>query len=671
MLPEINELCILAAVLESICVNGAWIFNIAPIAMKDWKKQNHYVKHFVACASFLACMQDALAQQIHHFTPQILEAKFLGESRPWRDLPEAAPANPFARERFNIAREREKKKLKLKPTLSQLQNVLPKGADPLAQAARKTLAPLATLTPIVNVEGVSEALARVDPPDPSGEASENNYIQVVNGASNSYYKVLDKAGVTVRNASSMNPFWATFPNTTPGGDPLIFYDQAAQRWLLEEFADSSFMLAVSSTSNPLGTWYAYEFKTPDFPDYPKIGIWNDGYYITTNEEFDKIPVYIINRQDMLNRAPIARVQRIGIPKFDPNGNNGLWEVATPVSWNGSRPPPAGSPMPILRLYDDAWGQLGSGTGADRLEVWGIRTDWTNPNNTVAIQTNLPTAAFDSDIAGRIPAPNGCTQPLLPVEQTLMNKISYRHFGTHESIVLNHLVDVDGNNRSAERWYELRRNAGSNWSIYQQGTVSQDAENHRFMGNIAQNAAGDIVLAYSVLGPNVKPSLRITGRKAGDFLGTMPIPEVEFATGVGCPGVDRWGDYAHACVDPADSMTFWFTGQYMKTTNTWTTRVASFKMMGIAGIPDAGDKLSIQITPNPFVQFIDIKAFSDTSLNPLNFQIINALGQILQTGVLTASGLSQQATVNLPYAAGMYWVRVQGEGISKTVKIVKQ
>ncbi len=619
----------------------------------------------------LVVFANANAQKIHHFTPQILEAKYLGESRPWADLPETAIANPFAREHFEAAREREHKKMRRKTPFPNAANALPKGADPLVQSPRRTLAPLATLTPVVNVEGVSETLARVDPPDPSGEASESNYIQVVNGANNSYYKVLDKSGVTVRNASSMNPFWSSFPNTLPGGDPLIFYDQAAQRWLLEEFADSSFMLAISSTSNPLGTWYAYEFKTPDFPDYPKIGIWNDGYYITTNEEFDSIPVYIINRQDMLNRAAIARVQRIGIPKFDPSGNNGIWEVATPVSWNGLRPPPAGSPMPIMRLYDDAWRQLGSGSGADRLEIWGIRTDWVNPRNTVAIQTNLPTAPFDSDILDRIPTPTGCSFELSPVSQTLMNKVSYRNFGTHESMVMNHLVDVDGNNRSGERWYELRRTNGGNWTIYQQGTVSQDAVNHRFMGNIAQNSAGDMVMAYSVSGPNMKPSLRITGRKANDLLGTMPIPELEFATGLSCATVDRWGDYAHACVDPADSTTFWFTGQYMKAANVWTTRVASFRMNGSAPVNDLNSSLSIQITPNPFVQFVDIKVVSDNALGKLTYQIINSLGQVLQTGDFTADGITQRTTVEVPFASGMYWVRVQGEGISKTAKIVKQ
>ncbi|MEN9611240.1 MAG: hypothetical protein RLZZ628_2054 [Bacteroidota bacterium] len=639
--------------------------------MNHLHNQNHSLKHLVVLLGIGIFFVDASAQQIHHFTPQLLEAKYLGESLPLGDLPETVLANPFAREHFEVERDREHEKMRRKTTFQNAANALPKGVDPLVQPTRHPLAPLATLTAGVNVEGVSENIARVDPPDPTGEASESNFIQLVNGANNSYYKVLDKAGNTVRNAASMNPFWASFPNTKPGGDPLVLYDQAAHRWLLEEFADSSFMLAISTTADPLGTWYAYEFKTPDFPDYPKIGIWNDGYYITTNEDFDSIPIYILNRQEMLARANTVRIQRIGIPKFDPIGNNGLWEVATPANWTGQRPPPAGSPMPILRLYEDAWGKLGSGSGADRLEIWGIRTDWVNPRNTVAIQTNLPTAPFDSDILERIPAPTGCSIELQPVSQTLMNKISYRHFGTHESMVLNHLVDVDGNNRSGERWYELRRTNGGNWTIYQQGTISQDAVNHRFMGNIAQNSAGDIVMAYSISGPNLKPSLRITGRKANDVLGTMPIPELEFATGVGCPGVNRWGDYAQASVDPADSTTFWFTGQYMKSANTWTTRIASFKMSGGTNINPLDTSAQIQITPNPFVQFVEIKVINNYTLSNLTYEIINPLGQVLGTGELFSDGSTQRATINLPFADGMYLVRVHGEGISKTVKIVKQ
>src|SRR5262249_53966118 len=41
----------------------------------------------------------------------------------------------------------------------------------------------------------------------------------------------------------------------------------------------SMCYAVSTTSDPLGSYYRYEFLRPYFPDYPRPAIWPDGYYI--------------------------------------------------------------------------------------------------------------------------------------------------------------------------------------------------------------------------------------------------------------------------------------------------------------------------------------------------------------------------------------------------------
>ena len=69
------------------------------------------------------------------------------------------------------------------------------------------------------------------------------------------------------------------------------YDQLANRWLLSQFivANSGEQygecVAISSTSNAAGSYYLYTFLFgPDvFYDYPKIGVWPDGYYMIANE----------------------------------------------------------------------------------------------------------------------------------------------------------------------------------------------------------------------------------------------------------------------------------------------------------------------------------------------------------------------------------------------------
>ncbi len=87
-----------------------------------------------------------------------------------------------------------------------------------------------------------------------------------------------------------------------------------------------------------------------------------------------------------------------------------------------------------------------------------------------------------------------------------------------------------------------------------------------MGSIAMNANGDIALGYSVSGASTYPSIRYTGRLAGDALGTMSILEATIVTSttyqyLGAGYDNRWGDYSMMSVDPSDDHTFWYTQEY--------------------------------------------------------------------------------------------------------------
>jgi len=42
------------------------------------------------------------------------------------------------------------------------------------------------------------------------------------------------------------------------------------------------MIAVSQTPDPTGSWYRYEYSFTAMPDYPKFGVWPDGYYMSCN-----------------------------------------------------------------------------------------------------------------------------------------------------------------------------------------------------------------------------------------------------------------------------------------------------------------------------------------------------------------------------------------------------
>jgi len=168
----------------------------------------------------------------------------------------------------------------------------------------------------------------------------------------------------------------------------------------------------------------------------------------------------------------------------------------------------------------------------------------------------------------------------------MFRLSYRNFGDHESLLLNHTVKADA--LDGVRWYEVR-SPTTNPTIYQQGTYAPDDSVtdplSRWLGSIAMDKNGDIALGFSASGVNDYPSLRYTGRAAGDTLGQMTQAEQVLYTGTGpqTEAEGRWGDYSELSVDPTDDCTFWFTSEYLTTDTvvlgSWATRIGSFRFPG--------------------------------------------------------------------------------------------
>jgi hypothetical protein len=219
-------------------------------------------------------------------------------------------------------------------------------------------------------------------------------------------------------------------------------------------------------------------------------------------------------------------------------------------------------------------------------------DFNNPANStfgLAGQPNtvLNTEPFNSNFgilcALRrlcVPQPGSIFRRVDALADRLMFRLQYRNFGTHQSLATNHTVNL-GNSlfpRAAIRWYELRQ-GGSGWGILQQGTYSPDS-NHRWMGSVAMDSAGNIAVGYSTSGPSVFPSVRYAGRLASDPPGELSQGETELIAGGGVQTTPsrRWGDYSMMTVDPTDDCTFWYTQEYYATTSElgWQTRIGSFK-----------------------------------------------------------------------------------------------
>jgi uncharacterized repeat protein (TIGR01451 family) len=460
----------------------------------------------------------------------------------------------------------------------------------------------------------------VNPPDTVGDVGPSHYVQMVNLV----YSVYSKTGTRLLGPLNNNTIWLGFAGSAcqihNWGDPIVLYDQGADRWLLSQFAFAREpgatglpvppfyqCVAISQTGDPTGAFHRYEFLIDDnqFNDYPHFGVWPDAYYMSVNQ-FDATTAYNYSGPGAVafERAQMLTGGMARMVYFDLSTTLGTsYGGQLPSDWDGVTPPPAGSPNYFVEADDSAI--FPAEFSQDQLSMFEFHVDWTTPtNSTFGVGPNhdpnaiVPTAPFDSNLCAFardcIPQKNvGAADEVDALSDRIMHRLQYRNFGTHEVLVANQTVDVgDAPDHAGIRWYEVR-DPGGTPSISQQGTYSPDAE-HRWMGSIAMDGAGNMALGYSVSSSTSFPSIKYTGRLAGDAPGTMQDEALMFAgTGSQQASGNRWGDYSAMNVDPTDDCTFWYTQEFYPTTGTfgWRTRIGSFRF------PLCGD-LALVMTDAP-------------------------------------------------------------------------
>lgn len=442
--------------------------------------------------------------------------------------------------------------------------------DPLLQTGATNYG--RTPTPTLTFEGVDNFCA-CSPPDTIGDVGPNHYVQMVNAT---LFNIYDKDGNLLTGPTDLNDLWSSGAcSTVNDGDPIVVYDSLADRWLLAQFRSNGICAAVSQTADPTGAYYGYDFPTPEFPDYFKISVWPDAYYMSANES--SYTAYALERADMLNGLPASSVRFSGQNNF-----------LMPADVDGPTSPPAGSPGLFYTFKDDSFHG-----GSDRLEVFELDVDWVTPaNSTFTLAQGLNVTSYTYTVCGFfnlncIPQ-LGTAQRVDAVSEWPMWRLAYRNFGSHETLLANFAVDV-GSDRSGIRWYELRRSGGA-WSIYQEGTHAPADTIHRFMGSIAMDGQGNIALAYSASSNTMNPAIRYATRLASDPLGTLQAEETLYAGAGSQTGSNRWGDYSAISIDPSDDCTFWVTNQYYpsNSSNNWNTRIGKFTIPECLASPTETD-----------------------------------------------------------------------------------
>ncbi|MGH2595652.1 MAG: hypothetical protein ACRDH7_06790 [Actinomycetota bacterium] len=446
------------------------------------------------------------------------------------------------------------------------------------------------------------------PPDTVGDVGPTNYVEAVNTS----VGIFSKTG-TQQAAFTFNSLWngastGTSCDTSNNGDPTVVYDPMADRWFVADFSWANIdngpyyeCVAVSKTGDPVaGGWWLYAIRVDDanhnwLPDYPKMGIWPDGLYMTANmfdcssncssSPYKGVRVFAFNRTVLEAGQPLQGVL------VDPGST---YFSLLPSNLRGAAPP-VGTPNYMIAESQTLF----------QFQVFKFHVDWVTPASSTF--TGPATVSQTSYTAGGTIVPQPGTTTLLDsLEDRLMMQAQYRNISGTESLWVSHTV---GTAPTGVQWAQINVTGGTISPAPVQQQIWSNVNNDgisRWMPSLAVDRLGDMALGYSASSSSVFPSIRYAGRLVADPANTLAQGEATMFAGTGsqaftCGGAacHRWGDYTAMSVDPVDDCTFWYVGEYYITTTStdWQTRIGSFKFPGCSAAVGSAD-LSITNTDAP-------------------------------------------------------------------------
>jgi hypothetical protein len=450
--------------------------------------------------------------------------------------------------------------------------------------------------------------------DPTGAVGTKQFMEYVN----TYYQAYGKV-------SPYTPVWSTpqmftTPFTNAGlsncslitGDGVILFDHLASRWVIGAHTSIPnqyyYCIAVSSTddlSSPTLTWYAYEIALNPilgknssgnfwFPDWPKLGAWADAYYLTIdlndiNNKYQEVGVVVcaLDRANMLTGGSL-RTQQCFTKPSPVTGALYLAHSLIPADIDGKTAPPAGRDEYLVSIENPP--NDGRTTTSSSFNLWAFHVDWNTPTNSTFTQTTVSEAPYTPGCYNAlqvtqtacVPQPSTGTtgQYIDSVGDRFMPRLAYRNFGTYESFLVSHTVQVGtgSSQQTGVRWYELRGSGTP--SLHQDGNISFDSTTFRFVPSIAQDHSANAMVGYSVSGTTVHPGIRAS---TWNLQSATKPNELSIIKGVADDESDwKWGTYTSMTVDPVNDCTFWYTNEYFPknqtgTTIDWYTRIAHFKI----------------------------------------------------------------------------------------------
>jgi uncharacterized repeat protein (TIGR01451 family) len=469
---------------------------------------------------------------------------------------------------------------------------LPGMTQPQAESGQPVVPSAAAPAPQANFAGLDFThWGAGHPPDPNGDVGPNHYIQTVNTS----IGIFNKADGSLATAITFDDFmslghFGNLCDTNNFGDPVVAYDSFEDRWVITDFAfeiDGSGNIlnppgfyqcfAVSKTGDPVsGGWNFFSLHATDgLGDYPKIGIWPDGIYLSSNifgfpagGSFMGTRVWAINKAQLYAAAATVQVVQFSPPQaeFTILPANARLQTGTP---------PPGSPNYFAVVWQFT----------NAVSIYKFHVDW----------QHISLSSFTGPFIALAPA-SWANPPASVAEQggnaldtvapRLMMQNQYTNLGGVESVWQTHTVRGTAAALAAPRYYQTVVTGGTVAATTAQAFTFAPDTTNRWMAGLALDRGGDMALSYTAASSTLTPAMRYAARLAGDPVNSLPQTETQLIAGAGaqsgnCGGSTciRWGDYSGMELAP-DGCTFWFTNELYQTSGLdWLTEIGSFSFPG--------------------------------------------------------------------------------------------
>ncbi len=389
------------------------------------------------------------------------------------------------------------------------------------------------------------------PSDCNGAVSPSYYVEITNAAIGVY----SRGGTN----KSIKPLSAFFGYTTKAlFDPQVKYDPLWGRWIVSatafpEDADHMWLfVSVSTTSNPLGTYYTYPvnvaFHSNDFFDYQKIGLTQDAVLFSANifngNNFNGATLAVVPKAYLYNGLPIA------YPRWD----NLRATLTLPLVQDSN---------PKAYLIFDQPGSKNVGVYTLTNAAFPAYATLSAPVNvSIGVTQNYPPAA---------------NQPGTTVTvETLDVRYPNNSVQVGDTVYAANTIN-SSKNKPIVNVFGI--NCATKTKVFQQN-IAASSTSHDFIPSVSVNTQGDLAVAWTStmwatgVGKGF-PAVYVSGKLASAAtFGTPKRLRTSTEAYTAASGSDpaRWGDYTALNVDPTNGINFFGVNQYNKNGTTWGTYI---------------------------------------------------------------------------------------------------